>query len=66
MKKRHFYGLLYILGAIILTSLVPIVMIPIFQDYGLHSRDVVGYSLVMWFFSLVLTCGFGALIWVET
>lgn len=57
------WGFIYVLFIIALSCLIPAVMIPIFQDYGLYARDVVGFSILLIFISDLLLLVFGAFMW---
>lgn len=60
---RVLWGFVYIVGIIIFCGLIPVVMIPFLQGYGLDPRDVVGFCVVLIFLSVLLFMSFGALAW---
>lgn len=61
--KAIIVGGLYVMFIIFVACLIPAVMIPILQDFGLYARDVVGFTLTITFVAVLLLMGFGALIW---
>lgn len=60
---KFLWGFIYILFIIVFSCLIPAVMIPIFQDYGLYARDVVGFSILLIFICDLLLLVFGAFMW---
>lgn len=61
--KALLWGGLYVLFIIFVACLIPAVMIPVLQDFGLYARDVVGFTLTLTLVAVLLLMGFGALIW---
>lgn len=61
--KTLIFGGIYVLFIIIVSCIIPAVMIPVFQDLGLYSRDVVGFTLAITLIAVVLLMAFGALVW---
>lgn len=61
--KAIIFGGLYVLFIILIACLIPAVMIPVFQDFGLYARDVVGFSLVITLIAVILLLAFGAIVW---
>lgn len=61
--KTFIFGGIYVLFIIIVACIIPAVMIPVFQDLGLYSRDVVGFTLAITLIAVVLLMAFGALVW---
>lgn len=61
--KAIIFGGLYVLFIIFIACLIPAVMIPVFQDFGLYARDVVGFSLVITLIAVILLLAFGAIVW---
>ncbi|AIA64768.1 hypothetical protein HL10_gp238 [Cronobacter phage CR8] len=57
------WGGVYVLFVIFVACLIPAVMIPVFQDFGLYARDVVGFTLTITLVAVLLLMAFGALIW---
>lgn len=57
------FAFLYILFIVAVSCLIPSVMIPVFQDFGLYARDVVGFTLTITLISDIILLGFGAAVW---
>jgi len=61
--KPLIFGGIYVLFIIVVACIIPAVMIPVFQDFGLYARDVVGFTLTITLVAVLLLMGFGALVW---
>lgn len=57
------FAFLYMLFIVAVSCIIPAIMIPVFQDYGLYARDVVGFTLTITLISDIILLGFGALVW---
>lgn len=57
------WGLAYTMFIILVSCLIPVIMIPILQDYGLYARDVVGFCVMLIFLADLLLMGFGVFMW---
>lgn len=57
------FAFLYMLFIVAVSCIIPAIMIPVFQDYGLYARDVVGFTLKITLISDIILLGFGALVW---
>lgn len=57
------FAFLYILFIVAVSCIIPAVMIPVFQDFGLYARDVVGFTLTITLISDIILLGFGAAVW---
>lgn len=57
------FAFLYMLFVVAVSCIIPAIMIPVFQDYGLYARDVVGFTLTITLISDIILLGFGALVW---
>lgn len=63
MKSLVFWGVAYIIFIIVVACIIPTVMIPVFQGFGLSLRDVVGFAVTITFMAVLLLVAFGASIW---
>lgn len=61
--KPLVFGGIYVLFVIVVACIIPAVMIPVFQDFGLYARDVVGFTLTITLVAVLLLMAFGALVW---
>lgn len=55
----------YLLMVIVASCMIPVIMIPIFQSYGLDARDVVGFTIFLVGLADVIILAFGLFIWEE-
>lgn len=55
----------YLVFMILVSIFLPLILIPLFQGYGLSGRDVVGFTVVIDFITLLLMLVFGAILWRE-
>lgn len=57
------FAFLYILFIVAVSCIIPGIMVPVFQDYGLYARDVIGFTLTITLISDTILLVFGALVW---
>jgi hypothetical protein len=57
------FAFLYVVFIVAMSCIIPAIMIPVFQDYGLYARDVVGFTLTITLISDIILLGFGAVVW---
>lgn len=60
---RLAWGFVYVLIILVINAMIPAIMIPVLQDYGLYARDVVGFCVLLIFLADIILLAFGAFMW---